>query len=138
MLLIADAITMIREIRATSPQMKTWGALLNITQLAGGLIFILTVEGPVVLATVILTLIIAGQIHKRNPFSRLTGLCHLPWLLLLPWLLHRLLTIDHSVYLKLWGWYVVIVITISLIFDAFDVVRYMQGKRTFSWANRET
>ena len=114
MFLITDAIEMIRQIRAQGRAIGAWGAILNMTQIIGGLLFILFLEGQVVLAVAILVLMVAGQIHKRTPFSRLVGLCHIPWLLLLPWLIYRFNGFSHPVYLKVWM-AVVIVLILSLI-----------------------
>jgi len=133
--LVRDALRMISDIRKTSRVVDAWGALLNVPQLIGGLVFITSIEGQLVLATLIFTLIVAGQIHKKTPFSRLIGLCHLPWLPLLPWLVYRLQTVEHSDPLQVWGYYVTVVIAISLIFDAVDVYRYRKGEKTFSWAS---
>ncbi len=134
MFLITDAINMIREIRGIGGAISRWGFLLNIPQLLGGLIFIRTPEGLVVLVCVIATLFIAGQIHKRNRFSRLIGICHLPWLIMLPWLLIRMATMEHGWALTLWLAYVCITVAISLIFDVWDVARYLKGDKTFNWA----
>lgn len=134
MFLLLDAIRMIREIRSKGFAIRMWGGLLNLPQLIGGVIFITTVEGLAILATSILTLVVAGQIHKRNPFSRIIGICHLPWLVLLPWLIYRLQSFDHSVILKCWVYYVAVTIFISLVFDVLDIYRYARGEKTFSWA----
>jgi hypothetical protein len=136
MYLLRDALLMIRDIGKTSRVVNLWGGLLNIPQLIGGLLFITTAVGQLVLATLILTLVVAGQIHRKSPFSRLIGLCHIPWLALLPWLVYRLQTVEHPVHLQIWGYYVAATISISLMFDAFDVYRYAKGQRTFSWASK--
>ncbi len=134
MFLLFDAIRMIRDIRTQGLAIFLWGGLLNIPQMVGGLIFISTIEGQLILATLILTLVVAGQIHKRSRFSRLVGICHLPWLVLLPWLVYRLLSFEHSVVLKGWAYYVAATILVSLIFDILDLYRYVRGEKTFSWA----
>lgn len=134
MFLMFDAIRMIREIRGKGWGIRTWGALLNIPQLLGGLAFILFVEGQVIFVTIVFTLIVAGQIHKRSPFSRLTGLCHIPWVAMLPWLIYRLQVYEHLVYLKVWAYYVAVVVAISLVFDVIDIARYLRGERQFSWS----
>jgi len=134
MFLLLDPIKMIRDIRSQGWAIFAWGGLLNIPQLIGGLLFITALEGQVILATIVLTLVIAGQIHKRKRFSRLVGICHLPWLALLPWLVYRLQNFEHSVALKSWAYYVAATILISLIFDVLDVYRYVRGDKTFSWA----
>jgi hypothetical protein len=134
MFLLFDPFRMIRDISATSRAVGVWGFLLNVPQAVGGLVFIMVPEGQLVLATSVFTLVVAGQIHRRAPFSRLIGLCHVPWLALLPWLVYRLQTVDHSLSLQLWGSYVAATIAVSLIFDALDVYRYAKGQTTFSWA----
>ncbi len=135
--LFKDAYSMIQAIRQQEGFIGAWGGLLNIPQMVGGLIFILTVEGRVILALSLLTLMIAGQIHKRTPFSRLTGICHLPWLVMAPWLAHRILDHDHGLILKGWLIYVTATVVISLIFDAMDIWRYLRGDRTFAWARQD-
>jgi hypothetical protein len=134
MSLLLDPIRMIRDIRSQGLAIDLWGGLLNIPQLIGGLIFISTIEGQAILVTLILTLTVAGQIHKQRPFSRLIGVCHVPWLALLPWLVYRLQDTEHSVPLRIWAYYVAATIFISLIFDCLDLYRYARGEKTFSWA----
>jgi hypothetical protein len=86
MFLFLDPLKMIREIRGLGGFIGTWGGLLNIPQVIGGLLFIRSLEGQIILVTAIFTLVVAGQIHKRAKFSRMIGICHMPWLAMLPWL----------------------------------------------------
>jgi hypothetical protein len=102
--------------------------------MVGGLVFIWAIEGQVVLLTIILTLVVAGQIHKRTPFSRLIGICHLPWMVMLPWVVWRLATVSHDIYLQVWLGYVVVTVLISLVFDVFDLARFLRGDKVFAWA----
>lgn len=132
--LAGDAHSMISEIRAQPGPIGIWGAALNIPQLIGGVIFIFTPEGLAILICELAALAIAGQIHKRERFSRLTSICHLPWLILLPWLHWRMLTTDHSALLMLWLLYVTMTIAISLYFDARELLRYLRGDKRFAWA----
>ena len=137
MFLIKDALAMIRAIRAQGSGIGTWGFVLNIPQIVGGLLFLPRVEALVILVFELIALAVAGQIHKRTPFSRLTGICHLPWLLMLPWLVWRLLTLDHGAVYATWLWFVCATVAISLVFDAMDVVRWLRGDRVFSWAKQD-
>lgn len=134
MFLVLDAIRMIQDIRQQGAAIGAWGAALNIPQLIGGVLFIWTIEGLLILVAEVIALAIAGQIHKRDRFSRLIGICHIPWLALLPWLIYRLINFDHWWLLKVWITYVVVTILISLIFDLRDVYKYWRGDRTFTWA----
>jgi hypothetical protein len=131
---LTDALRMIRDIRSTSRAVDLWGALLNIPQLVGGLILLSTREGQLVLGTLIVTLVTAGQIHKRARFSRLIGICHLPWCALLPWLAYRIATVEHPMAMKAWLYYVVSVIFVSLVLDAADLYRYAKGDKTYTWS----
>ena len=134
MILFLDPISMIRDIRRQGLGIWIWGGLLNIPQLIGDLFFIRSIEGQVILVRIILTLVVAGQIHKRASFSRLIEICHLPWLALLPWLVYRLTYFEHSLQLRIWMYYVATTILISLFFDVLDIYRYMRGEKSFSWA----
>lgn len=71
---------------------------------------------------------------KREPFSRLAGICHLTWIAVLPWLIWRIAAFDHSVFRTGWMIYVAATITISLVFDFLDAARYLRGDKKFSWA----
>lgn len=133
MRLFADAFRMIRDVGRASRVINLWGGLLNIPQLLGGLWFVRLPEGRWVLITLVFTLLVAGQIHRARPYSRLTGLCHAPWLLLLPWLVLRLRETEHEPVLHAWIVWTLSTIAISLIFDAADVARWVRGQRTFAW-----
>ena len=133
MFLVRDAFNMIRQITDQGLVIGLWGALLNIPQFIGGIAFIDSIEGKVVLVLSIGTLMVAGQMHRHKPFSRLIGLCHLPWLVMLPWLVFRLAGHDYSPLHGYWIHYVVGVVAISLIFDTADIVRYIRGDKSFSW-----
>ncbi|SMX36884.1 hypothetical protein [Octadecabacter ascidiaceicola] len=132
--LLLDPFKMIRDIRALGGFIGIWGGLLNIPQVIGGLLFIRTPEGLVILLTVMVVLIAAGQIHKHMKFSRLIGLCHIPWLLMLPWLVIRMVSYEHSMALTIWLAFVVVTVGISLVFDVFDIFRFSKGDKTFAWA----
>lgn len=135
MFLISDILKMIRDIgRYGTRGISMWGRALNLPQLFGGIIFITTIEGQLVLVSAVIMLIIAGQIHKRTPFSLLTGLGQIPWLALAPWLLYQLQTVEHGLIFQLWGYYVSITMVISLLFVAYDLYRYATGMKTYPWA----
>lgn len=134
MFLFLDPLKMIREIRGLGGFIGTWGGLLNIPQIIGGLLFIRSIEGQVILVTAIFTLVVAGQIHKRAKFSRIIGICHLPWLAMLPWLIWRLIAFDQGPFITLWLVYVAVTVAISLWFDVFDVRKFLKGDKVFAWA----
>lgn len=135
MFLISDIFKMVREISAANSKVNIWGAALNIPQLLGGLIFIRSIEGIIVFISVLVTLLVASQIHKRMRFSRLMSLCHLHWLLVLPWLLYRLVINDYSLFFQIWMIYVAVTMLISLVFDVNDMLKYFKGAKNYDWKN---
>ena len=135
MFVISDIFKMISEISAANSRVNIWGAALNIPQLLGGLIFIRSNEGIIILVSVLVTLLVASQIHKRTRFSRLMALCHLPWLLVLPWLLYRLVINDYSLFFQIWMIYVAVTMLISLVLDVNDMLKYFKGAKNYDWKN---
>ncbi|MGI9355310.1 MAG: hypothetical protein ACR2PF_09160 [Rhizobiaceae bacterium] len=135
MFMFQDVFQMISDIRDKSLGVWIWGGLLNIPQFLGGLYFITAIEGLLVFVTLVLTQLIAAQIHRRFAFSRLIVFCHLPWLALLPWLTYRLVHYGHDLPFRLWLYYVSVTILISLIFEFIEAYRYLRGDKTFSWAS---
>jgi hypothetical protein len=137
MTFILDPFRMITDIGHTSPVIFVWGGLLNIPQAVGGLVFIQHLEAQMILALAIVTLLMAGRIHRNSPFSRLIGLCHLPWLFLVPWMSYRMVTIEHPFGLDIWLYYTIATIVVSLVFDAMDIYRYSKGQQIFAWSVEE-
>ncbi|MDP6024184.1 MAG: hypothetical protein QGG19_23300 [Alphaproteobacteria bacterium] len=129
-----DPFRMIADIGRANRNIYFWGGALNIPQVVGGVFFFDHVEAQSILVVAIIGLIVAGQIHKKAAFSRLIGMCHLLWLLLLPWLIYRLAIFEHAFWFEAWLYYTSITIAVSLIFDAMDLYRYSKGQKTFAWS----
>lgn len=99
---------------------RLWATFYPLPQIIGGLIFIQTSAGLVILIGRILSGVIASQIHKRAPFSKLMGpIGHAHWLLILPYLVYQLMTKDLSPPLF---WFICYVIATSLISAVIDVL----------------
>ncbi len=122
---IRNFLQMRRDLAAVRPGIDIWGAILNVPLILGGLVFVATVEGALVLATTLLSLVVAPAMHKRRPLSRLMGLSHLPWLALIPALAWWLATRAHGVVFQVWLAYAIVVMTVSVVFDAVDLWRYL-------------
>lgn len=75
-MLIRDSFAMITDLRRNAPGIGHWGAALNIPHVVGGLIFIQQLEALLVLVTCVVSVMVAAQIHKRAPYSRLTSIVH--------------------------------------------------------------
>ena len=64
---------------------RLWACFYPLPQIVGGLIFIQSLPGLVILLGRLLSGVIASQVHKRTPFSKLMGpLGHAHWVLIGP------------------------------------------------------
>ena len=112
---------------------QAWGALYPLPQVIGGLFFITTGPGLVILIGRVASFIIQTQVHKKVPFSKMTGpIGHAHWLLIVPYLLYALITQDISQPLRWFITYVLATTAISAVFDIRETIAYMrQGHRAF-------
>lgn len=137
MFLFTDAMRMIDDINKRSFWLGVWGAALNIPQVIGGILFLPHLEAVLILIACVGSVMIAAQMHKRAPFTRLTSWVHLPWLVLLPYLAVSLLNQGTGTYFGIWLAYVAITIAISLVLDLRNLWLYYQGNNgTFEAARR--
>lgn len=127
-----DIFVLIGDVRRELPRtIDIWGGLLNIPQVIGGLVFIIMPEGAAIFVAWFCAMAVGGQIHRQQRFSRLIGVCHAVWLPLIPFLFLRALDgSDGSVYgqaFVIWLWYVLVTMTVSIVFDALDFWRYVSS-----------
>ena len=107
---------------------RLWATFYPLPQIIGGLIFIQTTPGLVILLGRIFSGIIASQIHKRAPFSKLMGpVGHAHWLLIVPYLVYAMATQDLSPPLFCFIGYVVVTSLISGIIDVFELRLYLKS-----------
>jgi hypothetical protein len=125
MFLFRDFLAMLSDLRREAPHVDRWGAALNLPQIFGALFFITTRQAQLILAANIVTLVIASQIHKRRPFSRLAGMCHVIWIPLLPYLVWTLWTAPANTAFWYWLLYVAATMGLCLVLDAREVHRYL-------------
>lgn len=122
-----DMFKMIKDLRAEVPRVGRWGFALNMPMWLGGLAFIGRIEGSATLVLNTIAVLVAGQIHKRAPFSRLTSICHVAWLPVLPLLVAALLRTEEPTYLRGWLLYTLVTMAISLVLDVRNLVLYWRG-----------
>lgn len=115
---------MIRDLRAEIPRVGRWGFMLNMPMWLGGLIFVQRPEASATFVLNTIAVLIAAQIHKRNRFSRLTSICHVAWLPVLPFLISALLRSDEPVAFRGWLLYTVVTMAISLALDVRNLMLY--------------
>ena len=106
-----------------------WWRLLLIVNIAGPLLFLGHIEAVVVLASYLVSSVAIVVLHRRLGWVRLLGVGHLPWLGVIPWLLHRLLTTSPGDALATFLVVVIVVDTVCIVLDVADVGRWLAGER---------
>lgn len=106
---------------------RLWACFYPLPQIIGGLMFIQTLPGLVIFAGRIVSAIVASQVHKRSPFSKLMGpVGHAHWILIVPFLVHQLATQDLSPPLFWFVSYVIGTTLISSVIDALELRTYLK------------
>lgn len=107
---------------------QVWASLYPLPQILGGLVFIQTLPGVVILGGRIVSGIVASRVHKHAPFSKLMGpVGHAHWVLIVPYLLYELATQDLSTPLFWFVSYVVVTTLISLAIDIHEFLAYLKN-----------
>lgn len=119
-----DAYQMVSDLRSEAPAIGRWGFLLNMPMWVGGLVFLPRLEAGTVFVLNTIAVLIAGQIHRRSRFSRLTSICHVAWLPALPLLGSALLRADEPTYYRGWLLYTAVTMAISLVLDVRNLASY--------------
>lgn len=106
---------------------RLWACFYPLPQILGGIFFIQTLPGFVILAGRIISGITASQVHKRSPFSKLMGpIGHAHWILIIPYLLYELNTQSLSTLLFWFVSYVVGTTFVSGIIDVRELIAYLK------------
>ncbi len=124
---IRDAKSMIDDLNRTSPFMRVWGPLLNAPMVLGGLVFIGHFEAVLVLVTCVGSVLVAAQMHKRAPFTRLTSLVHVVWVPLFPYLLQELLDRGVGDIYGAWLAFVTVLMGVCLVLDGRNLALYFSS-----------
>ena len=91
--------------------------------------FLGRLEAQMVLGTMIVNLILMTLLTALTGFSRLVGLGHFPWLLLLYFLWTQLEQIPAGDFFGIWIRVLMVANSLSLVIDSVDAVRYLAGER---------
>jgi hypothetical protein len=130
---VADFIAMRKDIQAQSKLIGVWGFMLNVPTLLGGLYFADHLEGVAVITSILVSLLIATQIHKRTPLSRLMGLCHVVFIPTIILFAMQTGQTPLTMPFGIWSTYSLVLMSICVLIDAFDLYRYfVQGNRTYN------
>ncbi len=124
---IRDVKNMIEDLQRVSPFMRVWGPLLNAPMVLGGLVFINRFEAVLILASCVGSVVVAAQIHKRVPFTRLSSLVHVVWLPLFPYLVQVLMDRGIADLYGAWLAFVTLTMGICLALDALNIALYLSS-----------
>jgi len=92
------------------------------------LLFWSSIEAKVTLLAMVLGAMIQLVIFKKLGFVRLLGIGHFPWIFLVLWLFFKLETPLQS-FFEYWILSVIVMNSLSLVIDTFDVGRWLRGER---------
>jgi hypothetical protein len=127
--MIRGALKFHRAVMKTSIPVRMWLMVLAGLNLIGPLFFIGRVEAQVVLVTFLLSAMLMMALTGKFGFTRILGVGHILWIPLVYYLWTKLAENPADQPFGLWLRAVVVVIGISLLIDAVDVVRYAAGDR---------
>ena len=113
---------------------QAWLGLLIVANMVVPLFYLHTLEGKVILASIIVGMMIMTAIFEAKGFVRLLGIGHIAWLPLVPWLWTRLDDAPADSIFGYWLMAVIVLNSLSVIIDTIDVLRYVKGERTPSLA----
>ncbi len=107
-----------------------WVMLLVAANFLAPLFYIQTLEAQLTIAAVLIGFIIQSYIHSKLGFVRLLGLGHILWIPLVIWLGFRLGDIGLENPFGIWLASLLLINTVSLVIDVFDVIRFFSGERS--------
>jgi len=108
---------------------RTWVAWLIALNLVVPLFFWSHPESRVVALVFLAGGTLMGYLTAATGFSRLLGLGHVFWFLLLIWLLMRMDMFPAAESFGLWIRLLILTNAISLVIDTVDVIRWLRGDR---------
>ncbi len=106
-----------------------WVGLMMLVNMAAPIYFFDALEAKVVLAAALAGMLVQTVVFAAKGFVRLLGIGHVFWIPLVIWLWIRWDQAAPGDPLAHWMIAVVVVNSLSLILDGYDVVRYLRGDR---------
>ena len=110
-----------------SPGLRVWLGVLITVNLVIPLGFFGRVEAQVTAAAFLTGFAIGVVLFKMQGFTRLLGLMHAPWFLLIPFLWGQLAVVPADDVIGLWMRAVMLLDGLALIPDTMDVVKFLAG-----------
>lgn len=106
-----------------------WVMLLMAANMLLPLLYLGSLEGRVVLAAFFLGAIVQTAIFSAKGFVRLLGIGHIAWVPMVVWLWTRLDAAPAGSPFRYWLLATIVLVSLSLLIDATDVIRYFRGER---------
>ncbi len=106
-----------------------WVMLLMMANTILPLFYLGTPEGKVVLGAFVFGAIFQTAIFSAKGFVRLLGIGHIAWVPMVYWLWTRLDLAPAGSLFRYWLLTTIVLVSLSLLFDAIDVIRYLRGER---------
>lgn len=110
------------------PLVRMWAILVAVVNMLA-VVFLNTVYGQVVTLALLAALVIMAWIYAHYGFTRLLGIGHLTWVVMLPWLYFQLDDLDRDSMLYYWIAALLVINSICLAVDTVDVARFGFGDR---------
>ena len=106
-----------------------WVILLMMANMILPLFYLGTPEGKVVLGAAVFGAILQIAIFSAKGFVRLLGIGHIAWVPMVYWLWTRLDLAPAGSLFRYWLLATIVLVILSLLIDATDVIRYLRGER---------
>ncbi len=106
-----------------------WVILLMTVNMIVPLFYLGTPEGKIVLGGAVLGAVLQTAIFSTKGFVRLLGIGHIAWVPMVAWLWSRLDLAPAGSLFRYWLLATLVLVSVSLLIDASDVIRYIRGER---------
>ncbi len=106
-----------------------WVLLLVTFNMVIPLFYLGTREGKVVLGAIVFGAVLQTVIFSAKGFVRLLGIGHIAWVPMVPWLWTRVDLAPANSLFRYWLLTTIALVSLSLLIDAVDVIRYFRGER---------
>ena len=106
-----------------------WIMLLMMVNMVIPLFYLGTLEGRVVLGAFVFGALFQIAIFSAKGYVRLLGIGHIVWVPMAVWLWTRLEVAPASSVFRYWLLATIVLVSLSLLVDTVDVIRYLRGER---------
>ena len=128
--MVSGTVEFMRGLLSLKPWWQLWVTGLMVMNMVIPLAYLHEQVAVVTLATFMVAGILGPLLTWWQGFTRLLGLMHFPWLVLVPWLMTQWSIHPADDALGVWIRAVVVINSLSLVIDVNDVARFIRGDRS--------